>query len=319
MSVRWGIAGTGRIAVAMVEGIRDAGGEVDVVSSSDPDRAAAFAAEHGIPTSVSPHLQITDTAVDAVYVATTNQLHHDQTITFLEAGKAVLCEKPIALDLAQATEMVETAQRTGTFLMEAMWMVFQPYWEVVDRWLEQIGDVRWIQSDFGFPADFLPDDRLLDPAAGGGSLLDVGIYPLTLIHRLLGVPDEISAVAALSDRGVDHQMAAVLQYESGAIAVAGSSIVADTPLEAVVAGPNGRIRVHSPFHASQRVSLRQEGDEILSANAAYRGSGYRFEVEEVHRCLEEGLIESPLRPWKDTLEVMGMIDEIRTQIGVEFG
>ncbi|MBT8197990.1 MAG: Gfo/Idh/MocA family oxidoreductase, partial [Acidimicrobiia bacterium] len=169
MTYRWGIVGTGRIAVAMVEGIRDAGGAVDVIASSSPERASAFAFEHDIPTSVSPHSAASHTAVDAVYIATTNNLHHPLAIEALQAGKAVLCEKPVALNVAQTTEMIEAAKANDTFLMEAMWMVFQPYWRVVDQWLDQIGEVRWVQSDFGFPADFLPDDRLLDPALGGGS------------------------------------------------------------------------------------------------------------------------------------------------------
>jgi predicted dehydrogenase len=257
--------------------------------------------------------------LDAVYVASTNQAHLDDALPFLQDGTAVLCEKPLALNAAEAASMAEAAREGGAFLMEAMWMVLQPAFETVERLIDEgaVGPIHHLQADFGFPADLDPAGRLADPALGGGALLDIGIYPLSLAHALLGPPTGFEAVGVLGSTGVDVQVG-VTSVHGDAVANLSASFLADTPIEAVVAGPEGRLRVHAPFHHSPRVTLHRRGDEVRSWETGYAGSGYRFEVEEVHRCLAAGSLESDRRPLADTLEVMQWMDGVRERIGVRY-
>jgi predicted dehydrogenase len=315
----WGILSTGQMAAAMVPAIREAGGEVTAVASRSTATAASFASRHGIPQWFGAYEALANPALDAVYVASTNQSHRDDSIAILEAGVAVMCEKPMALDAVGAAAMAEVARSSGSFLMEAMWMVFQPAFETLVRLIGEgvIGAVHHMQADFGFPADLDPTGRLADPALGGGALLDIGIYPLTLAHALLGTPDRFEASGVIGFTGVDLQVG-VTSVHGDALADLSASFVADTSMEAVVSGSTGRLRLHAPFHHSPRITLHHRGDQVDLWDCSYQGSGYRFEVAEVQRCLAEGRLESHRRPLSDTLEVMQWMDQIRHRIGVSY-
>jgi len=320
--MRWGVAGTGVIAgafVATIAEMEDA--VVAAVGSDDPGRAAAFASSHGIPAWVAPHAALADLdGIDAVYVAATNDRHLGPAVACLDAGIPVLCEKPLALSLQQTELIVAAARRTGTFLMEAWWTRFLPFYEEVERIVAsgELGPVRWLQADLGFPAPPVPRGRLWAPELGGGALLDIGIYPLSLAHALLGAPDETRAVAEITEVGVDAQVGVVSRHEGGAVSVLSASLTADTGMEATIAGPSGRIRVHAPFHHSPLVAVHRAGATLAVRDSSYEGSGYRFEVEEVHRCIEAGRTESSRRPLADTLAVMAWMDEVRRQVGVHY-
>ena len=231
----------------------------------------------------------------------------------------MLCEKPLTLNGAQAVTMAETARRNGAFLMEAMWMVFQPAFVELDRLIGAgtIGPVHHVRADFGFPADLDPSGRLTDPRLGGGALLDIGIYPLSLAHALLGRPTRSAAAAVLGPSGVDLQVGAI-SVHGDAVSDLSASFLADTSLEAVVSGSEGRLRLEAPFHHAPRVTLHRGADQIDAWETGYPGSGYRFEVEEVHRCLAAGETESDRRPLSDTLEVVHWMDDLRRQIGVRY-
>jgi len=318
--IRWGIAGTGEIAGLFAATLGEVpGAAAAAVSSGTSERAAAFASAHGIARAVVPHEAIADTPVDAVYVAATNDRHRDIAVACLDAGIPVLVEKPVALDLGQAEDIADAARRSGTFVMEAWWTRFLPFWDTAVRLVDEMGPLRWLQADLGFPAERSGGSgRLWSPAAGGGALLDVGVYPLTFAHLLAGPPLETRAVAVLTDEGVDAQVGVTSRHEGGVVSVLSASLVADTSLTAVLAGPEGRVTVHAPFHHSRRVTVHRAGDLVAEHPVPYRGTGYRYEVEEVHRCLAEGLPGSPARPFSDTLAVMGWMDEVRRQIGVRF-
>lgn len=320
--IRWGILATGSIAASFAEAVAETdGGEVVAVGSRAESTAHRFAETHGIPRWHGSYAGLLeDPAVDVVYVATTNDLHHDNTLAALAAGKHVLCEKPLALNSDQAVEMVEAAGKAKRFLMEAMWMRFQPYFFTLEELVSagRLGTVRWIQADFGFPAPPNPDGRLFNRALGGGSLLDLGVYPLTFAYSFLGEPVEINAVATLHENGVDEQLAVALRHAGGGVASLSCSLVADASTEATVAGSEGRVRVHSPLHHSPMLSLQQAGTTVEVFDTSYEGNGLRFEAEEVHRCLRAGLLESGRVPHRDTLAVMRTMDEIRRQIGVVY-
>jgi predicted dehydrogenase len=321
-TIRWGILATGSIASSFAQAVTQTnGGRVVAVGSRADATARRFAERHGIPRWYGSYDGlIEDPAVDVVYVATTNDLHRANTLEALAAGKHVLCEKPLALNSTQARDMVTAAGDAGRFLMEAMWMRFQPYFFTLEELIaaNRLGPVRWIQADFGFPAQSGPGGRLFNLGLGGGSLLDLGVYPLTFSYSLLGEPDEIDAVATLHESGVDEQVGILLRHSGGGVSALSCSLVADTSTEATVAGPDGRIRVHAPFHHSPMLTLQQAGATVEVFDTSYEGNGLRFEAEEVHRCLQDGLLESPRVPHRDTLAVMGLMDEVRRQVGVVY-
>lgn len=318
----WGIMGTGGIAVALVEAIREAGGDIVAVGSGSAERAAAFAERWDIPRSYGSHAEVArDPDVQVVYVATTNDLHRDNTLDALEAGVPVLCEKPFALNRQQAEAMVRAARDRHVFLMEAMWMRFQPSHEQMLEIIAsgRIGPVRSVQADFGFNAHRResPSGRLFDPRLGGGTILDLGVYVATFAVAALGYPERVQASAERSSSGVDQQAGIVLHHTHGLSTLA-TSFVSDTRMEGAVAGTEGRIRVHAPFHHSPLVTVEQGGAVVETFDTSYEGSGYRFEVDEVHRCLDEGLTESPKMPLDESVRMMDLLDEIRRQVGVVY-
>lgn len=316
---KWGILSTGQMAAVMVDAIREAGGEVVAVASRVDEKAEAFASRHAIPQWFGSYEALANPALDAVYVATTNQRHLEDTLPILEAGVGVLCEKPFALNAGQAAAMIETARSSGAFLMEAMWMIFQPAFETLERLIGEgaIGAVHHIRADFGFPADLDPTGRLADPALGGGALLDIGVYPLTLAHFLAGIPSRFEAVGVIGSTGVDLQVG-VTSVHGDVLTDLSASFLADSSMEAVVSGSEGRLRLHTPFHHSPSISRHRRRDQIDVWETSYPGSGYRFEVEEVHKCLAAGLTESDRRPLADTIEVMQWMDAVRERIGVTY-
>jgi predicted dehydrogenase len=319
---RWGILSTGHIATKFVEDLRllpDA--EVVAVGSRSPEAARAFADRHGIPRAYGSWSELAaGPDVDVVYVATPHTAHYDATMTCLLAGRAVLCEKPFTLDRATSAELVETARARGVFLMEAMWMRCNP---ILLRVLElladgAIGEVTTVQADFGAAGPFPPEHRMRARALGGGALLDLGVYPVSLAHLVLGMPDQVRAWAKLSPEGVDENTGVILGYDAGAVATLTCGIVGATPVTAAITGSRGRIELPNPFYRPGQVALHRDGAEPELLPADPHGGGYQYEAAEVQRCLRAGLLESPLVPHAATLEVMGLLDTVRAQIGVNY-
>lgn len=320
MTVRWGVLGTGGIAAAVTSAIHAEGGEVVAVASGDADRAAAFAAAHGIGWHGAPHHRLFDAGeLDVVYVATTNERHHPDVLACLEAGVAVLAEKPFALDLAQTDELLAAAERAGVFLMEAMWMRFQPAFLELERRIAagQIGAPVSVSADFGISLPPDPSRRWFAREQGGGSLLDVGIYPLTLAVSVLGAPVEAHAVGELADTGVDQLVGVVMRHDPG-VSSWSCSFVADSGVEATVAGSEGSLRLHAPFHSAPRLSLRRRSEVLEDVAVPDAALEYRHEVREVHRCLAAGLTQSERMPWAFTRTVMHWLDDLRGQVGVTY-
>ncbi len=319
---RWGIVGTGGMAAKMATTMR-AHPDVDVVAvgSRSIEAARFFAEAHEIPHADGSHDAVAGRDdVDVVYVASTNDLHRENVLSCLEAGKPVLCEKPLALNATQAAEMVDAAAGAGVFFMEAMWMRFQPFLDTVDELVASgaIGKIRLFQATFGFPANPDPARRWFNPAMGGGSLLDLGIYPVTLAYHLLGPPVSCSSEADLTPDSVDRQLSVSGLHESGAMSTLTSSLLGDAANEAIISGDKGRIRIHSPFHHSHRVTLEREGAAVAAYDTGHEGTGLEFEIDEVHRCLAEGLTESTRMPLGDSLAVMRWMDEIRQEAGIVY-
>jgi predicted dehydrogenase len=261
-----------------------------------------------------------DPDVDVVYIATPHSLHHENMLLCLNAGKHVLCEKAFTLNARQAAQCIALARQKRLFLMEAMWMRFFPAMAQVRRWLQAgvIGDVRLLQADFCFHLPFDPGHRLYDPALGGGALLDLGIYPLSLATMVLGFPQRVLGHAHLGRTGVDELDTMLLIYDQGATASLACSMRVYRPREAVIAGTAGTIRVHDIFFRPQRLTLQRLGQEPETVDVPYRGNGYVHEVEEVQRCLAAGKTESDLMPLDETLGLMRLMDALRRQWSVTY-
>jgi predicted dehydrogenase len=319
--VRWGIAATGGIAHDFALALtRVADAEVVAVASRAGDAANAFADAHGIRhRHASYEAMADDVDVDIVYVGTPHSRHCDDTLLYLSAGKHVLCEKPLALNHAQATRMADAARSTGRFLMEAIWSRFLPAYVELRRLVAEgaVGDVRLVEASFGFAAPVDPRHRLFDLALGGGALLDVGLYPVQLAHMLLGPPDDVRAVANLGVTGADEQSAVLLQYADGPLAVALASITTAYACTARVSGTAGAIDVPARFHCPTFLEVRT-ADAAMRVDAPFAGNGLHYEAGEVHRCLRGGDAESTVMPLADSCAIAHTLDRAREQIGLRY-
>ncbi len=321
-TTRWGILGTGGIAATFASDLPLVpGAELAAVGSRTTEAAAAFASEHGIPRAYGSWAELAaDPDLDVIYVATPHSSHHAATMACLEGGKAVLCEKPMTLDLATSAQLVQEARTRGLFLMEAMWMRLNPAIRKIHELVRDgaIGDVVTVHADFGLQGPFEATHRLRDPALGGGALLDLGVYPIHFADLILGAPTSVNSWAHLTPENVDETTGVLLGYESGAVAALTCSISGESRNAAAITGTLGRIDLPQGFFTAQTFTLRRSTGETEEFDLSFPGRGYQFEAIEVQRCLAEGLLESPLVPHDTTLGVMTLLDTIRAEIGVVY-
>jgi predicted dehydrogenase len=321
-AVRWGILGTGKIARAFAKAMKDVpGAMLAAVASRSLDKAQAFAREFGGAAAYGSYQELADAdGIDLVYVATPHPQHADNALMALRAGKGVLVEKPFAMNLREAEQVVTLARARRLFLMEAMWTRYLPAFDEVRRIIAsgEIGTVRQVVADFGFTANFGPEHRAFNPELGGGALLDLGIYPLSLASALLGPVTEIRAQAAMGPTGVDVQTGFTLRHEGGGLSVCSCSFQARTPCELTVSGSRGHVRMNTMFHRATSVTVSLDDGGTRTVDTPYLGNGYVHEVMEAQRCFKEGLLESPGMRLDETLALMGVMDEIRRQIGLAY-
>ncbi len=321
--VRWGIVATGGIARAFAGDLTLVpGASIAAVGSRTRDSAEAFGAEFDIPHRHGSYADVyTDPSVDAVYVATPHPGHHEAALAALAGDKAVLVEKPFAMDHAEAAEMVATARASGTFLMEAMWSRFMPHMARVRDILAAgtLGEISYLTAEHGqwFPED--PAHRLFAPSLGGGALLDLGIYPLSFASMVLGTPTRVTARGRRAFTGVDATTSMILEYGAGAHAVLTTSLAAISNNPAAVYGSDARLEIDGWFYTPNGLTVTSRDGTVLERFETPReGRGMQYEAIEVARCLAAGLGESPLLPLDETLAIMATMDEIRDQIGLDY-
>jgi predicted dehydrogenase len=317
--IRWGIAGTGTIAASFVNDFTNLDeGEIAAVGSRTADGAAAFAVEHGIDRSHGTYEDLAaDPDLDAIYVAGIQPVHAAQTEMFLDAGKHVLVEKPMALNVAQVDAMIAAAERNDRFLMEAMWMRFNPAHVAMMRRIDEgaIGEVRRVVADFSLALPFDPEHRLWDRAKGGGALLDLGIYPVNLAWWALGPPADVVTAGHVSDTGVDDEVTLLCTWDSGAAATLTTGLRLPGTLAGRIEGTAGSIDIPAPAHCTDRVTIhRHDGAEEITAAPA----GLHHQVEEVHRCLRAGQRESLRMPLATSRAIIERCDAIRGVLGVRY-
>jgi predicted dehydrogenase len=319
--VKWGIVATGNISTQFT---RDLGLLTDdavatAVSSRSQESADRFAAEFGIENAYDDYRRLIDSGtVDVIYIGTPHPQHYAIARTALEAGIAVLCEKPVTLTAQQARDLIAVATEHKTLFAEAMWMrtnpVIQAFFQDLDSGV--IGEPQQVVADFAFHKPSLPN-RLLDPALGGGSLMDGGIYPMTFAYMALGNPAEVKAVGSLNDDGIDLNVAMAWRYDSGAVAALTCGLKSQNPWVASVSGPDGSLQLPHRFHHPEYyVRSTAAGTERIDVPT--HGVGYHYEAAEVMRALRNDLIEVPALPHAGTLEILELLDETRSQIGVHY-
>jgi predicted dehydrogenase len=263
----WGILGTGAIAKAFAQDLnRLPDAELRAIASRDLSTAQGFATQFDVLRAYGSYEELVqDPEIDVVYIATPHVRHKQDVMMCLEAGKAVLCEKPFALNAQESREMIALARQKQVFCMEAMWMRFMPLVQQVREWVQagKIGEVRSLTANFGYPVAFDANSRFFSPELGGGTLLDRGIYPLSLAFYLLGVPSQVTAAATLATTGVDVYSAMQLSYGSGATAVIYSTMRQMTSNEVWIEGTKGVIQIHAPFYKPYHISLLPEGERVV--------------------------------------------------------
>jgi predicted dehydrogenase len=319
--VRWGIAATGGIATKFARAMPAVvGGKVVAVASRSKEKAVRFATEFEIGHAHGSYEALAaDPEVDAVYIGTPHSRHAADCILYLEAGKHVLCEKPFTLNTAQARNVFEVAKRNNRFVMEALWSRFLPSYEALRRLLMEgrIGEPLLVEADFGFRSKVDPSHRHFDRAQGGGALLDLGIYPIQLSTLVFGPPDRIKAEANIGSTGVDEDVAALLHHSGDGLSVLKASIRTPMRCTARITGTVGVIEIPAFMHCPDKLTLlTPAGREVIECG--WEGEGLRFEIDEVNRCLEAGIIESPRMPASETLLLQQILDEVRNQIGVSY-
>lgn len=320
--VNWGVMGTGWIADQFVSDLVHVENAACLaVGSRTVDSAAKFAGKYNIPRSYGSYEELVqDPEVDAVYVATPHPMHKENVMLALQAGKAVLCEKPFTVNSQELEELISYAREHKLFLMEAMWTRFLPPIVKVREWLEsgRIGEVRLVKADFGFRTDWNPEGRLLNKALGGGALLDTGIYPVSFASMVLGAkPEKIMSTAHIGETGVDEQFSILLSYESGKAAALNGAVRLGLTNEAYIYGTKGYIQIPSFLNATTAY-LHVDGEEAETFTDDRKATGYAFEAEEVGRCLLEGRTESSVISLDESLAIMKLLDEVRGQWGLKY-
>lgn len=323
MTTRWGILATGGIAHAFARDLAllpDA--ELVAVGSRAQESADAFGDEFSVPHRHGSYQALVDDPdVDAIYVSTPHPGHRDAALLAIAAGKAVLVEKPFAMDAAEAQEMVDAARAAGTLLVEAMWTRFLPHIARVREILAAgtLGELVYLTAEHGQWFAHDPQFRLFAPSLGGGALLDLGIYPVSFAHLVLGAPAKITAVSGPAFTGVDATTSMILQYDSGAQAILTTSLAAASNNPAAIYGTEARLEIDGWFYTPTTFRVvSRDGTELERYDVPHEGHGLRHEAAEVGRCLRAGQTESPLLPLDETIAIMGTLDEVRRQIGLDY-
>jgi predicted dehydrogenase len=319
MTIRWGIASTGKMAEAFVSDFGHVpGATITAVGSRRPESARDFAARHDIATAHGSYRAlIDDPDVDVVYVATPHPQHHAIAKAAIEAGKAVLVEKAFTATLAGAQELVDLARERGVFCMEAMWTRFQPIAAHARELVAagEIGELRMAQADLGAFRAYDEADRLFAPHLGGGATLDLGVYVISIAEHFLGRPDRVSTSGTTFPNGADASVSILLGYDDGRSATLLASLESETPGRAVIAGTKGSIELVPRFHHPDTLILRRNGQPAETIVRKPIGRGYCHEAIEVNRCLSLGLTESPVMPLQDTLDVQWTMEQVLGQMG----
>ena len=317
-ALRWGVIGTGWIAERFVAALQKlTAQQVVAVGSRTAGSAQAFADRFGLPRAHGSYEGlVADDAVDVVYVATPHNRHRPHAGLALEAGKHVLVEKPITLNAVEAQELADLASARGLFCAEALWSLFTPKFDVVRQVLDAgvLGEISSVIGDNGEWFD--ADHRIQRHDLAGGPLLDLGTYPLALTGWVLGSPTEVVARGTDAPSGVNGQVGALLAYGSGARGVVHTTILANTPVAFTIAGSEASLTIPGVFYRPGPFSVvRTDGERLDHTEPEIAYDALAYQAAEVARRVTAGETVTPVRPMRESVATMALIDEIRRQIG----
>ncbi len=319
--IRWGVVGPGHIAHSFAKDLDlVVGGRLTAVASRSLDRAKEFANEYGADHVYGSYQELfkADT-VDVLYIATPHTSHCKLTLEALKHKKAVLCEKPMGIRKDEVERMIAAAKDNNVFLMEALWSRFNPSIRKVKQLIEEgiIGKLEYLYADFGFYAlDRDEKGRLLNPELAGGSILDIGIYPIFLSYLLFGMPKTIKASSRFYRTGVEIQTSMLFEYEQ-AQALLYSGLTSNSEMKAEISGQKGSLFLHPRWHETQGYSLEKD-KELNHFELPTIGKGYSHEIEEVHQCLRAGKKQSNLWSLQNSLDLVSILDAVRKETGITF-
>ncbi len=319
--VRWGIIGPGMIAHRFAEDIQSVpNAQLLAVASRSKDKARVFAQKYNIDSAYDDYrLLADDPRIDAVYIATPHSFHMDHALLCLNRKKAVLCEKPFAMNSEQVKQMILAAKANDTLLMEAMWTMFLPHYQMVLKLINEgaIGRITGLEADFGFIARYDLESRLINKELGGGSLLDIGIYPVFLALSVLGMPDQIEASARFFDNGADSSCNMLFDYDNNVKARLRCSLLEQTPIAATISGEHGKLMIHPKFLAPTSFTIEKAGN-TQSYDFEVLSHGYSFEIEHFSDLFLMGKTESPAMTFRTSEQLIQLMDHVRARIGLEY-
>jgi predicted dehydrogenase len=319
--MNWGIIGLGRIARLFAEDLRHIeDGTLLGVASTSLERAEVFAAEFDVPSYYGSYPELfADPDIDIVYVATYHHTHCALAIEAMNAGKHVLCEKPVGMNRNEALQMIRASEENKVFFMEAFWSRFNPSIRKAKSLIDknEIGSLRYLNAEFTFHVlDSDPKGRMLNTALGGGSLLDMGVYPIFLSYLLFGKPQEVKAQSQFHETGAEIQTSMLFQYEN-AQAILYSGFASNTDMRAKIGGEKGEIFIEPIWHEAQGLTLRNNGKETYMALPTL-GKGFTYEIKECHFCILNGKIKSDIWSHLNAIELISIVDQVRKKAGITF-
>lgn len=321
-TINWGIIGLGNIAHKFATDlltIKDA--KIYAVASRNQEKANEFASKYNATKAYSSYEALAkDPHIDAVYIATPHTLHKENTILCLDHGIAVLCEKPFAMDSDELNEMIAKAKDKNVLLMEALWTYFLPHYRYVLKALEDriYGDVLKLEADFGFYRAFDNSSRLFNKSLGGGSLLDIGIYPIFASLSALGIPKHIKANATYFENGADSSCDMVFEYEKNVKAILKSTLIEDTPTEAIFYCKKGIIKINHQFHNPSTISLIPNEGEAETIDFNNKTIGYNYEAIHFNELLRQGKTESNVMSFEFSQSLIKTLDDVRNLINLHY-
>ncbi|MEM7105783.1 MAG: Gfo/Idh/MocA family oxidoreductase [Bacteroidota bacterium] len=319
-ALKWGIIGLGNIAHQFAKDLQLVeGSKIVSVASRNLSKAFEFGAEYGVVKCYGNYNEILDDPdVDIVYVATPHNSHVTLSVAAMNAGKHVLCEKPLAVNKHEVNTIISAARNNQVFMMEAFWSRFNPSivkaMEVIRS--GEIGEINYLNVDFTFFRNDNDDSRMLNMDLAGGSLLDMGVYPVFLSYLIFGIPEDILATGRFHKTGVDIQTSAILKYPNG-IANVFSGFASQSDMVAKIYGTKGAIFIQPIWHESQGIKIRTEGKMTLHSLPT-KGKGFTYEIEECMRCIQNGQLESDQWSHQNSLDLITITDEIRDKIGLRY-
>lgn len=320
---KWAVLGCGRIARKFSNDLKLLpNASLYAAASRNLERAEDFKNEVGFEKAYGSYEElVNDNEVDIIYIATPHSFHHKHTLLCLKHKKAVLCEKAFAINKKEAEEMIACARENKTFLMEAFWTMFQPSFQKALRIVQsgKLGKLKMIRSDFAFKGAFDPDRRLYNIALGGGSLLDIGIYPVFAALTALGKPDSIKTLADFSATGSEESIGMLFRYKEGEMASLFSSFGSFSPVHTEYWCENGYLLLNTRWHAPTSISVHVNGEDVKTFPSMHKeGFGYQYEAAHVMDCLDRGVIESEKMSWQLTTDLMETLDRIRFDAGIHY-